>query len=952
MRKQIIKFKLLIVVFLLIFTVNAVFAQKYIKNSFPAFNGHVIFCDSNDKRISCRDLGDGKSHSCGEFGANGCQALEGSNNGGSPGCLITCEKVSNIPSSDASNLSNASNATHVFINEALANGLDDPDSEWIELFNNGSADVDLTNWNISETASANFTLSGIIPAKGFVILTRNVQLFNLTYPKVSLSAISIINITTPNFNLADASGEILLYNASGALADRFEYAQAAGKAFENISIGRYPDGSPSIINLTIPSPGARNDAQAPKLNKWINPSANSTKVGALINITVNITDDTTPVNSTKINLNGTEFQMSSNGEIWTFLWNTSAFAQGQYNITVFFNDSYGKSGADTLFNIIVNNSPFVTAFSPANLNITIPEGFTQQFSLDALDPDDALLNFFWFIDNILNSTNPKNFSYTPSFSDNGTHTVNATIRDSSSNQISIKWTAIVTNFNRAPVLDAISSKAVNKNSNLAFNITATDLDNDTLAFSSNRSGITITKINNSVATVSFTPTNLDLGSNIVNLIASDGFLTDSKIVVITVNAGSNNAPIITSSPITSGTVSQLYNYDADALDLDTDILIFSLASNATGMVINSATGLISFTPASIGVFAVNVSVSDLVAINSQSYTLIVSNASISLPSSAINKSKLQIIDVDAKIDGKKRSNLKDNSKISREAKPGSSIEFKVTVKNDFTDSEDIKIEDIAVRTTIEEIDNDDDLEEESKEFDLRAQSDKTVTFKFEVPLNVEEGDYNVFIEAEGEDENGNELDDDFEVEIEVEKEKHDLRFLNFDLKPETISCNREFSLDYKVINAGQEDESNSAAGIKSADLGLDLFEKGISVDAGTDNNIFSGARRIKLNRSIESGSYAITADLYSEDGILQDKKSETIKVEDCIKSSESKEDEVVLITGADESRKTQSMRQEIEISPVKIRSSDSDRNLRLLALSTFIFAGFFVVVAILLFFGF
>ena len=155
----------------------------------------------------------------------------------------------------------------VLINEILANGLNDPDYEWVELFNNGSTAINLTNWNISETASSNFTLNTIILANSFIILTPDFKTFNATYPNVNASGMKIINITTSNFNLADSSGEVRLYNSSGALVDSIAYAQASGKTFENVSIGRYPDGSSSTFNISTLTPGAKNDNQVPKLNK-------------------------------------------------------------------------------------------------------------------------------------------------------------------------------------------------------------------------------------------------------------------------------------------------------------------------------------------------------------------------------------------------------------------------------------------------------------------------------------------------------------------------------------------------------------------------------------------------------------------------------------------------------------------------------------------------------------
>lgn len=824
----------------------------------------------------------------------------------------------------------------VLINEILANGLNDPDSEWVELFNNGSSVVNLTNWNISESFSSNFTLNTTIATNEFIILAVDFNTFNSTYPNVNLSGIKIIDITISNFNLADSSGEVSLYNSSGSLVDSIAYVQATGKTFENISIGRYPDASSNIFNLSTITPGAKNDNQAPHVNKWVKPSRNNTNISGIADITINITDDTTQVNSTIINFNGTNFSMTKNGDLWSFPWNTSLNIQKLYNITLSFNDSYGKAGFDALLNISVNNSPAITSFSPSNLTQALAENSTLKFSANASDPDDVLLNFSWLIDNTVNSTSPINFSYSPGFSDNGTHTINVTVKDTSLNQVSMKWTVIVTNVNIAPVLEPISNKLVSKNVNLSFNISATDSDNNFLTFSSNHSGIALSKFNNSLAEISWKPTNLDLGNNTINFTASDGTLIDSKVVIITVNATSNIAPNMISSPKTIATLNERYTYDVDATDADNDTLRFSVNTNASGMSIDSSAGVITFTPSAIGFFAVNVSVTDFIEITNQSFNL-----------NAVFGSGLKISDVDVKIDGKKRSNINNNTKISKEAEPASSVEFKITVKNDFTKSEDVKIENIEVKTTIEDIDNDDDLEEESKEFDLNAQDDRTVTLKFTLPLNVDEGTFDVLIEAGGEDEKGTGQKQHFEIELEVAREKHDLRFLNFDLSPKLVNCNRIVDVDYKIMNIGLEDEEDAVLEIKSDGLGLLFNEENITIDSGTEDNIFLNSAKLKINEEVENGIYPIVASIYTDDGKLRDTKTKEIKFEDCIKKSIEKQE--ILLTAIEQQKATQVQKERIQAPAIEISFKEADASTRLLVLSTFIFTTFFVFTAILLF---
>src|SRR3989338_8509642 len=97
-------------------------------------------------------------------------------------------------------------------------------------------------------------------------------------------------------------------------------------------------------------------------------------------------------------------------------------------------------------------------------------------------------------------------------------------------------------------------------------------------------------------------------------------------------------------------------------------------------------------------------------------------------------SKLIFSDVDVNVGGKTSKNLDDGDTIDDEAEPSDIVEFRVEVQNNFTNAEDLYIEDISVEVIIEEIDDGDDLDEESSDFDLKAGRDKRVTLKFEVPL--------------------------------------------------------------------------------------------------------------------------------------------------------------------------------------------------------------------------
>jgi RHS repeat-associated protein len=122
------------------------------------------------------------------------------------------------------------------------------------------------------------------------------------------------------------------------------------------------------------------------------------------------------------------------------------------------------------------------------------------------------------------------------------------------------------------------------------------------------------------------------GLYIAQLIVNDSHIdSDPDTAQITVEVlppPVNHPPQITSTPVTQATVSQLYQYDVNATDLDGDLLRYSLPLSAANMLIDPVTGLIQWTPTSTGTQPVNVKVDDgQGGSDNQSFNITVSPAS-------------------------------------------------------------------------------------------------------------------------------------------------------------------------------------------------------------------------------------------------------------------------------------------------------------------------------------
>ena len=127
---------------------------------------------------------------------------------------------------------------------------------------------------------------------------------------------------------------------------------------------------------------------------------------------------------------------------------------------------------------------------------------------------------------------------------------------------------------------------------------------------------------------SYTPAD-QVGESEVGVRVEDGGgLFDTQNFTVSVVTG-NGAPVITSTPVTAATEDVTYSYDVEAEDPDAgDVLTFLLESAVSGMTIDAATGLITWTPSNDQVRdnAVTVRVEDAEGLfDTQAFTVAVTN---------------------------------------------------------------------------------------------------------------------------------------------------------------------------------------------------------------------------------------------------------------------------------------------------------------------------------------
>ena len=117
--------------------------------------------------------------------------------------------------------------------------------------------------------------------------------------------------------------------------------------------------------------------------------------------------------------------------------------------------------------------------------------------------------------------------------------------------------------------------------------------------------------------VEWTPTTT--GTITVQVEASNSEGTDSQNFTIEVGT----VPAITSIPVTNGVVGQAYSYDVEATGSPAPT--YTLMAGPTGMTIDTATGMISWTPTATGTINVEVEAVNSAGTNSQSFSIEVSD---------------------------------------------------------------------------------------------------------------------------------------------------------------------------------------------------------------------------------------------------------------------------------------------------------------------------------------
>ncbi|HUE70455.1 MAG TPA: putative Ig domain-containing protein [Pirellulaceae bacterium] len=317
-------------------------------------------------------------------------------------------------------------------------------------------------------------------------------------------------------------------------------------------------------------------------------------------------------------------------------WTPAAGQVGDQHVAVRASDGRGASTTQSFDLPVVatapNDPPTITSSPRGRVRI----GDVYLYQTIASDPNGDPLTFSLPIAPAGMTIDATGLvTWQPTAEQLGSHQVQVRVEDGRGGFATQTWSvSVVTQTsNQPPSITSTPPQAATVGRQYAYDAAATDPDGDPLTWSLDTAPAGMS-IDPARGTIRWVPTSDQTGEQSVVVRATDtqgGWATQSFSII---TRAVNLPPAINSTPPTTAVVAQLYTYAVRATDPESDPLTFSLTTAPAGMTIDSASGLISWTPtaAQSGSFAVGIQVTDgQGGLATQSYTLVASATATNQP---------------------------------------------------------------------------------------------------------------------------------------------------------------------------------------------------------------------------------------------------------------------------------------------------------------------------------
>ena len=300
---------------------------------------------------------------------------------------------------------------------------------------------------------------------------------------------------------------------------------------------------------------------------------------------------------------GATFVDNSDGT-GTFNWTPDFTQAGTYNVLFIASDGSLADSENVTVTVVESGNQAPVLASIGSRNAT--ENINLSFSVSATDPDASTPVLFVtglpgganFVDN---GDGTGAFNWTPNFTQAGSYNVIFIASDLVLADSEVVVITVNEAGNQAPVLATIGPKNTTEFVNLNFSISASDPDgtNPALSATSLPAGASFVDNGNGTGSFDWTPSFTDSGVYTVTFIASDGYLQDVEVVVITVQDAGNQAPVLATIGSRVTTENVILNIAVSASDPDATTLGLSainLPGSATFNDNGNGTGSFSWRP--------------------------------------------------------------------------------------------------------------------------------------------------------------------------------------------------------------------------------------------------------------------------------------------------------------------------------------------------------------------
>ena len=326
--------------------------------------------------------------------------------------------------------------------------------------------------------------------------------------------------------------------------------------------------------------------------------------------------------------------------------------------------------------------------------------------------------------------------------------------------------------------------------------------------------------------------------------------TDNAIITI-----ENAAPSISSTlPRHHGEINTYvggtWTYTMQASDANHDTLTYSYSSATSGFIQNG--NIFTFTPTTAGTVTVTFMVTDAPAGGTSPIT---TEQSAVIKVYSEEHDRLLVIDDAPELD-------------EDEAKPGEANGIEIEVKNNLLiNSLEHDADDVVVTVEIDDL----DVELEEDGINLDYDEDKKIELYFDVPLDAEDGTYDVVVTLEGEDEDGDDHKDVWVVSLTVERDENELYLTDVAASPASTAAGGKTEISATVYNIGTNREDDVYMRLRCTDLDIDIVTDMVDKleETGSDQK-HTFSEIIILPKDAAPGTYYFEIDITSEDSSVSD----------------------------------------------------------------------------------